>query len=91
MIVVCLKAGVTVTPIVIVAVVIGDQSPSFPSRLIPLTSKHSARGDSIRQVLPGVLPPFSGLPSGDSEVLQCGSVRSINRGVLTIFCMKLLS
>ena len=38
-------------------------------------------------VLPGVSPPFSGLPSGVSEVLRCSSVESINRGLLSISCM----
>ena len=38
-------------------------------------------------VLPGVSPPFSGLPSGISEVLRCSSVESINRGLLSISCM----
>ena len=38
-------------------------------------------------VLPGVWPPFSGLPSDINEVLRCSSVESINRGPLSISCM----
>lgn len=38
-------------------------------------------------ILPGVSPLFSGIPSGGSEVLRCGSVESMNRGLLPILCM----
>lgn len=38
-------------------------------------------------ILLGVSPSYSGHPSGVGEVLQCGSIESINRGLLSICCI----